>query len=249
MCETCKTAITSHKTTGDPDTEAKSLTEEQIIEHLRKSKRARDYLATHNNHATDTRASSIVLISDADETIAPQDPTEVQDLRDVLREHARAAYELGPPKDNPHRRKDAANPESDSHISAVCSMCRGQCCHPGLDKHAFLEAEPMRAPLHDRPEMSADDILQFYMSYLPESRIVGSCLYHAAQGCTLPRWARADLCGSYLCDNAKDFLKDDHGLCSKHVQLIVADGKDGPTDAILHARTGNTRTCVSRIKG
>jgi len=100
---------------------------------------------------------------------------------------------------------------------------------------AFLDAGGLRAPLFDRPEMSAQEIADFYLDLLPKKHVTDSCLYHASTGCALPRWARAELCGTYLCGTVYAFLEGSEDLCRNHVHLVVANTDKGATEAVLHS--------------
>ena len=86
--------------------------------------------------------------------------------------------------------------------SRVCAVCRGACCHLGKT-HAFLDVAGIgrfmtRSGIHNPLEM-----VYAYFACLPEKSVINACVYQTDQGCTLPRWMRADICNAYRCKGLK----------------------------------------------
>jgi hypothetical protein len=38
---------------------------------------------------------------------------------------------------------------------------------------------------------------------MPDEHVLGSCLFHGKNGCSIPRHDRAQVCNKFLCDSAK----------------------------------------------
>lgn len=86
-------------------------------------------------------------------------------------------------------------------VAASCTACRGECCTAG-GTHAFLRKDSVtrvRARMAADGVDSAAHIAATYADHLPTHHYRGSCVYHADQGCTLPRDLRSNLCNRYLC--------------------------------------------------
>lgn len=115
------------------------------------------------------------------------------------------------------RRRDAGEPPLKEHtrlergitpeqaelkvLGAACSVCGGQCCNRG-NTRAWLNVASFERLLKEHDpfkEMTADEIVEHYLGFLPESSHEGSCVFHAAEGCTLPRDIRSSVCNEYFC--------------------------------------------------
>jgi hypothetical protein len=77
--------------------------------------------------------------------------------------------------------------------------------HRGGGTHAYLTTETIRRAL--RRGRRPREILDDYLSHVPHKTYPGSCVYHARDGCALPRDLRADMCNRYFCDELVDFSK------------------------------------------
>lgn len=232
ICDECKAAVVNPPPITDSNSDAVALELDDLDQLLEDGRRARGYLYAYNSHPEHGAANSVFLLPSADEKLERQRNSDVEDLKQFLIAEAKTAFGLGPPEQDPAAREGVADPSN--RLGAACSACRGQCCFTGLASHAFLGAQELRAPLFDQPDLSADEIVDFYTNFLPDQHVAGSCLYHSSAGCALPRWARADLCGTYLCGTVKVFLDNTKKLCRNHVHLVVADSDEGVSEAILH---------------
>lgn len=79
-----------------------------------------------------------------------------------------------------------------------CTLCRGECCTAG-GNHAFLRADTIERMRREHPELSAEALGALYERELPARHYRGSCVYHTADACALPRALRSDLCNRYIC--------------------------------------------------
>jgi hypothetical protein len=59
--------------------------------------------------------------------------------------------------------------------------------------------------METRPSLRSDEILDAYLSYIDGKTYEDSCVYHAPEGCRLPREMRAHKCNDYLCKELNQF--------------------------------------------
>lgn len=98
-------------------------------------------------------------------------------------------------------------PLDDASLLAVCGTCRGACCKWGED-HAFLTRAVLSRVKAQRPGLSETSLLQSYLNRVPETSRRGSCIYHGADGCALPRSMRSETCNRYVCYPLKQLGRD-----------------------------------------
>ena len=80
----------------------------------------------------------------------------------------------------------------------LCAACGGGCCAEGGDT-AYLTVPLMRRCMASNPDMRPRDVLAAYLDRLRTRTEGGSCINHAAGGCSLPREMRSDTCNRFLC--------------------------------------------------
>ncbi len=85
-------------------------------------------------------------------------------------------------------------------VSAACGACQGDCCQNG-STHAFVSAKLIDRIRQENPGISPQEVIDIYLSYLPQRSFEESCVYHQANGCALPRAMRTDLCNHFECDD------------------------------------------------
>lgn len=88
--------------------------------------------------------------------------------------------------------------------SHLCAWCGGRCCRHGADMQAYLEAAHLRRWQLQHPGSSLADAAAVYSRRLPSEPVPGSCVYHGAQGCTLDRSMRSDICNHFACDGLRE---------------------------------------------
>lgn len=103
-------------------------------------------------------------------------------------------------------------------LSAGCATCQGHCCTGG-GEHAYLDARTMARVRRDNPDLDARAVIGLYLARLAPLAWRGSCLFHGAEGCTLGRALRAELCNAYYCNGLKDFLNRDE--LPERVQIVA----------------------------
>lgn len=106
---------------------------------------------------------------------------------------------------------------------AACALCRGYCCKGG-EEHAYLDERVMARVRLARPELDARAVLRLYTEHVPAEGYDGSCVFHGAQGCTLDRALRSDVCNSYFCNGLADVVPgaDD----DTRVAIVAGQGAD-----------------------
>ena len=128
------------------------------------------------------------------------------------------------PRSNP-----APEPEI---VDVACAACQGFCClRGGGDNHAFLTAQTLLQVVETDPELTPEALREVYVSALPEASVEGSCVYHGAAGCTLPRSHRAALCNRFHCHEIHA-LHDQTGGRADLPIAMVGQG-DGPPRKII----------------
>jgi hypothetical protein len=103
---------------------------------------------------------------------------------------------------------------------AVCTACRGGCCRAGGD-HAFLDADSLMRVLDDGTVARAG-IVDLYLGHVPAAAMEGSCIFHGAAGCTLPRTLRGNLCNSFHCDPLAELLRTAAPEATERVMVALA---------------------------
>ena len=98
-------------------------------------------------------------------------------------------------------------PLDDASLLAVCRTCRGACCKAGED-HAFLTRAVLSRVKAERRVATEALLLESYLDHVPETARRGSCIYHGAEGCALPRAMRSETCNRFLCYPLKQLGKD-----------------------------------------
>lgn len=131
-----------------------------------------------------------------DDDFATPSPIDLAELREHL--VALEAEAPAPPA------FDDAVPEPAPAAAALgghlCAMCRGRCCRFGLHGRAFLHAPQLRGWLSEHPDAAWSDAVDHYLGLVPTEHLHSSCLFHARDGCTLPRERRSQVCNDYACD-------------------------------------------------
>jgi len=80
----------------------------------------------------------------------------------------------------------------------ACRACRGHCCAKG-GNDAYLDENAIRQAWARHPRLSRRGLMQLYLDAIPDKAFADSCIFHAEQGCSLPRSLRAPVSGAYLC--------------------------------------------------
>ena len=65
--------------------------------------------------------------------------------------------------------------------------------------HAYLTLETIRRYMTAHPDQRPRKVLAAYLDAIGNQTYAGSCVYHQADGCSLPRAMRADICNQFFC--------------------------------------------------
>jgi len=123
--------------------------------------------------------------------------------------------------------ESGGRPQSDGEspgapAAAVCAICEGACCHRA-GNHAFLDAAAVARFTAVHGNKNSSSIVDTYAAYLPARSFAGSCVYHTADGCVLPRSLRADICNAYRCSGLKYAEEWAHTDGTTHVYVVVRE--------------------------
>ncbi|MEZ5585314.1 MAG: hypothetical protein R3F37_23510 [Candidatus Competibacteraceae bacterium] len=135
-------------------------------------------------------------------------------------------------------------PELQRLSDYVCGFCKGGCCAKGGDS-AYIEAITIKRYLDASPEVSADELVEKYLSCLGESSITDSCINQTALGCCLPRELRSDVCNSFYCDPLKEY--QDKNLHGGNLLPIVLIQRTNHHWNRFEAKEGNTVSAIAVV--
>lgn len=93
----------------------------------------------------------------------------------------------------------AQDPRLLAVLGKGCACCKGSCCQSGGFTHAYLTLETIRRYRAAHPGQRPREVLAAYLDAIGNQTYAGSCVYHQADGCSLPRAMRADICNQFFC--------------------------------------------------
>ncbi len=140
-----------------------------------------------------------VIVPRNDRALVPTSPERIRRLREHLVRLCISMRHAEPPS------MVRAGPDGFAArvASAACSLCRGWCCRGGADD-AFLD-EATLARLSPGL-VSAVEAIEMYVERVPNVGYQDSCIFHGANGCTLDRSMRSDVCNAYYCAGLHSFI-------------------------------------------
>ena len=101
--------------------------------------------------------------------------------------------------------KIRARPEAMTFADA-CRTCRGHCCSKG-GNDAYLDENAIAQTWARHPRLSGRGLMQLYLDAIPDKAFADSCIFHAKDGCSLPRSLRAPVSEAYLCGPLMRLMK------------------------------------------
>ena len=162
----------------------KAKAEDHRRRHQQDIAAARAYLREYGWSHEKAEAVSIGLVPYSDRSVKPANKARqaefLRNLEQSLREFLAPDYEYE------KRIIDYGPPGFESAHVAGCTACRGDCCKLG-DTHAFLKPYRLEKLIDRGEENALETALERYAGYLPEESVEGSCVFHTARGCALPR--------------------------------------------------------------
>ena len=92
--------------------------------------------------------------------------------------------------------------------------------------HAFLDETTVRRFVSEHPGAGVREVVEAYCGLLPDEAYNGSCVFHAADGCRLPRPMRSASCRKTVCGGLSELrLRIELDGDSKF--FLAATGGDG----------------------
>lgn len=93
------------------------------------------------------------------------------------------------------------DPWSTLALAQACGECRGWCCRNG-GNYAYLKESDLRRVAAEQGIKTWAEMVERYLSFIPEATYQESCIFHGREGCGLPRALRAETCTSFFCEAA-----------------------------------------------
>jgi len=93
-------------------------------------------------------------------------------------------------------------------LGQACGLCGGHCCNTG-GTSAWLETASIERVLSHHPDFvqqGAEQLTAHYLSFLPTVSNAGSCVFHASEGCNLPKELRSNVCNQFICNGLADLV-------------------------------------------
>lgn len=161
-----------------------------------------------------------------DKPLAPQPAARRAAFAAHLETILAEAWAEGAPALNLAARASAEAPEPPL-MDAGCATCQGSCCALGADT-GFLVWTDIQRQRQRAPEATAEQIGALFLGHLPEQSVSGSCIYHGARGCTLPRTLRNDQCNRFHCKSLKLLAEGWAAIPEPRGAVLVAADRGAP---------------------
>lgn len=117
----------------------------------------------------------------------------------------------------------ARTPQVLAALGKGCACCKGSCCQGGAFSHAYLTTERIRRYMAAHPQRSPRQVLADYMGFIGDRTFDQSCVYHQADGCSLPRAMRADICNLFLCGGLLELEQKLSATAPRRAFIVAAD--------------------------
>lgn len=117
-------------------------------------------------------------------------------------------------------------------VAAVCAACRGYCCRRGSDS-GYIHAGTVRRVRERRPHLGPEELVALYVDAVPEHSVAGSCIFHGARGCALPRELRAQICNTYFCPPLRQWLDRPAEAAGQPTAAVVLEGGQVVRSALI----------------
>lgn len=88
-----------------------------------------------------------------------------------------------------------------------CACCQGSCCQGGAHTQAYLEVSTIQRYRAAHPRQGPRAVLAAYLRPIGRQTYADSCVYHQADGCSLPRTLRAEICNRFFCSGLTEFAQ------------------------------------------
>lgn len=117
-------------------------------------------------------------------------------------------------------------------LGEVCAVCRGDCCVNGRE-HAFVDVDTVRYQRYRQSEITKDQLRRQYVDHLPSESYDGSCVFHGASGCMLPRSIRGVTCNRFFCEPLYELRIDLRREPSTEILVISVDEQESPVRRVV----------------
>ena len=97
------------------------------------------------------------------------------------------------------------NPQAQAASHSACACCQGFCCLGGVHSHAYLKVETLQGYMAAHPRLAPRQVLRAYMRHVGAYTYQDSCIYHQANGCSLPGEMRSTICNNFYCEALQSF--------------------------------------------
>ena len=161
--------------------------------------------------------------------VLPTSPGMIEAFREYLDELIERAFEAEPGQPGPRSHDE----EHGERVSSACRLCWGHCCLNGGPSNAFLTVEDVNRYRRENPEAEPRDVRHAYLALMPEETVLLSCVFHSAEGCTLPRTMRSDFCNSALCSSQRHLIEGEAG--GDTAAILVAEFRNQPRAIATHS--------------
>jgi hypothetical protein len=173
---------------------------------------AREHARAGSNHP------SLLVVPGTDGAVSALPEARRRKFRDYLAETIADAtsgrFRSKAPRDRSQAHDGIANV-----LRAACATCRGHCCRTA-GEHAYLDERTIRRVRAATPSLTPSALLETYLGALPAKSVRGSCVFHGAAGCTLPRHLRSHVCNDYFCGPVERWLASP--AASKRQPVVIA---------------------------
>lgn len=128
-----------------------------------------------------------------------------REFRDYLKSLIERAAARPPLPPEPIQEMSAEDARLQAASGNACACCQGSCCRGGFHTHAYLGVETLQRYMAAHPAQSPRKVLASYMRHIGDETCENSCIYHQANGCSLPREMRAAICNHFYCSGLREF--------------------------------------------
>ena len=215
--------------------------EKERLRRLREAGEARKLREAAAAGVVDPDEFTVVVVPHIDTPLRPRNDERVGRVRARLESLVRWAFthepddtelprrpgwsSTGEPDSSVYQPEDIgadASPVESPVFGAGCRLCRGSCCRTGAD-HAYLNIKQIREFIAGHSEFTADEVIEAYLSHVPDLSIENSCIFHGERGCALPREMRSDMCNRWLCPGLKEIRETLEAGSPPLFYLVSAD--------------------------
>lgn len=128
------------------------------------------------------------------------------------------------------------NPHLQAASQNACACCQGFCCLGGGHSHAYLKAETLQIYIATHPHLSPRQVLREYVRHIGAYTYKDSCIYHQANGCSLPGEMRAAICGNFYCEALQRFRSAAPTTGMMRSFCVATDAGEIQRAALIHAQ-------------